>query len=187
MGEREQVVLLDESGRATGAALKADVHSDQTPLHLAFSCYLVNDQGQLLLTRRALTKQTWPGVWTNSFCGHPMPGERFADALERRARDELGAHIAEVESRLPDFRYRAVDASGVVEYEVCPVFTARLVGDLSPEPTEVAEWVWVAPERVLEAIAVTPFVFSPWLSAQLPLLHEAGVLRTRSTVGRRIV
>ncbi|GAA4284381.1 isopentenyl-diphosphate Delta-isomerase [Brevibacterium daeguense] len=159
----ELVVLLDESGSPIGTHPKATVHGSDTPLHLAFSCFLYNDAGETLLTRRALTKLTWPGVWTNAFCGHPGPDEPFAEAIARRAEDELGCQVADIAETLPDFRYRAVDASGVVENEICPVFTARLVGDVRPRADEVAEFGWITPENLTSALQAAPFVFSPWL------------------------
>jgi isopentenyl-diphosphate Delta-isomerase len=164
---QDLVVLLDDEGRATGTAPRADVHTDDTPLHLAFSCYVRDGRGRLLVTRRALAKRTWPGVWTNSFCGHPRPGEDMVDALHRYAAHELGTTVRDVECVLPDFRYRAVDASGVVEHELCPVFVATLDGDLDPNPDEVAEHQWAAVGDVLDLVTTAPWAVSPWLVAQV--------------------
>ena len=177
-GVDELVVLVDESGAPIGNADKRTVHTADTPLHLAFSCYLLGDDGRLLLTRRALSKPTWPGVWTNSFCGHPAPDEKMSDAVRRRAAQELGAGIRSLRLVLPGFRYRATDAGGIVENEVCPVFIGVIDGDLAPNPAEVAEWEWVTPEDVLEAVQRTPFAFSPWLIeqlAQMDLVAEAAL------------
>lgn len=167
IGTLERVVLLDEYGAPVGTAPKATVHSAETPLHLAFSCHVFNESGRVLVTRRALGKATWPGVWTNSFCGHPAPGEGFEEAIVRRAAHELGLVVREVRSALPDFRYRAVDASGIVENEICPVFTALTEGDPAPSADEVAEWAWVDPDDLRAAVTATPFAYSPWLGWQL--------------------
>ena len=164
---KELVVLLDDAGTRIGTAAKASIHTGDTPLHLAFSCYLFNDAGQLLMTRRALSKKTWPGVWTNSFCGHPGDDESFEDAMIRRAEQELGTTITSIEALLPNFRYRAVDASGIVENEICPVFTARITGDLAPHADEVSEYAWVDPAALRASAAGTPFAFSPWLLEQI--------------------
>ena len=173
---QEQVVLLDEAGRSIGTALKAEVHHDATPLHLAFSCYVFDDDGRVLLTRRALDKRAFPGVWTNSFCGHPGPEEAMADAVMRRAHQELGIDIADLRCVLPDFRYQAVDASGVMENEVCPVFCGRAVGALHADPAEIVEWAWV-PWHQLGAAAQLSWAISPWAAEQVPLLDAAGVGR----------
>lgn len=176
MSVGELVVLVDHDGNPVGTAPKGTVHSAGTPLHLAFSCYLRRDDGQLLMTRRALSKQAWPGVWTNSFCGHPAPGETFVDALHRRARQELNVGAIGVEVVLNDFRYRAVDSGGIMENEICPVFTAQIVGDPKPVKDEIVEWSWVEPESLVQSLAHTPFVYSPWLQEQLPLLLSANAL-----------
>ena len=163
----EQVVLVDDAGSPTGVADKATVHGEQTPLHLAFSCHVFDRDGRVLVTRRALGKLTWPGVWTNAFCGHPAPGEHLEDAVRRRGARELGLTLGGLEVVLPDFRYRAVDASGVVENEICPVY--RAVVDAYPVPAadEVAEWVWTPFAALRDAVASAPYAFSPWLALQL--------------------
>ncbi|HBX80673.1 MAG TPA: isopentenyl-diphosphate Delta-isomerase [Propionibacteriaceae bacterium] len=170
-GTSDDVVLTDDAGAPIGRADRTAVHTDATPLHLAFSTYLFNARGEVLLTRRALGKKTWPGVWTNSCCGHPRPGEALEDAARRRIREELGLHVGPLVPLLPDFRYRATDASGIVENEVCPVF-AGYVGDDVPQadPAEVAEWTWVPWENLTAAVAATPHVYSPWSALQIPLI-----------------
>ncbi|AMO60861.1 isopentenyl-diphosphate delta-isomerase [Mycolicibacterium phlei] len=169
----ETVILLDEDGRPIGSADKTAVHHAATPLHLAFSCYLFNADGRVLLTRRALGKRTWPGVWSNSFCGHPAPGERVDDAVQRRARQELGVGIGTPRCVLPDFRYRAVAADGTVENEVCPVFVARCDSEIQADPNEVMEWMWVSWEQLRSAVDL-PWAISPWAIEQIPLLDAAG-------------
>lgn len=176
MNATEMVVLLDDAGMPIGEAPKADVHTLDTPLHLAFSCYLLNDAGEVLLTRRSPEKKTWPGVWTNSFCGHPGPGEVFEDAVLRRARFELGVDATMIELVLPHFRYRAVDPMGIVENEICPVYIARITGALKPNPAEVADLAWISPALLADALQHTPSAFSPWLGLQFPKLLEANAL-----------
>ena len=172
--EAEVVVLLAEDGTPLGTREKATVHTSDTPLHLAFSTHVFDDAGRILVTRRALTKKAWPGVWTNSFCGHPAPGESFEDAVKRRAGHELGFTITDITPALPDFRYRAVDASGIVENEICPVYTAVADSAVKPLPEEVMDFRWVDAVELVRAVTATPWAFSPWLTLQLPLLYPQG-------------
>ncbi len=172
--ETDLVVLLDEEGHPVGTAPRAEVHTDRTPLHLAFSCYLRDDAGRVLLTRRALAKRTWPGVWTNSFCGHPRPGEEMTDAVHRYADRELGTTLRDLRCLLSAFRYRAVDAGGVVENELCPVFVATVDGDLRPDPDEVAEHHWVPVDDLRTMASLAPWSLSPWLVEQVGELVEQG-------------
>lgn len=166
----EQVVLLDEDGRPIGVAPKATVHHAATPLHLAFSCYVFDDRGAVLLTRRATHKPTWPGVWTNSFCGHPAPGEDIAHAVTRRATQELGLDIAEVRLVLPSFRYRAVMPNGVVENEMCPVFTATTTGKVEPDREEVDSYDWVDWVDFRMSVLDGTREVSPWCVEQVQAL-----------------
>lgn len=167
----EQVVLLDEQLRPCGVLPKAEVHHADTPLHLAFSVYVFDDEGRLLVTRRATDKQTFAGVWTNTCCGHPGPGEELADAARRRLRSELGLEVSGLSVVLPDFRYEAVAADGVRENEFCPVFVARATVDPDPDPAEVAEWRWVDWPAFCGLAEATPWAVSPWSAEQAPLVR----------------
>jgi isopentenyl-diphosphate delta-isomerase len=166
----EMVVLLDNAGNTIGVTEKATVHTTSTALHLAFSCHVFDAEGRVLVTRRAITKLTWPGVWTNSFCGHPAPDESVEDAIARRASLELGISVESLELVLPDFRYRAVDASGIVENEICPVYRAVTRDVVAGNPAEVSEWEWVTPSSLVAAASAAPYAFSPWLVWQLEQL-----------------
>jgi len=166
------VVLVDDLGRDCGTHPRASVHTTHTPLHRAFSTYLVRDDGRVLLTRRSLHKRTWPGVWTNSACGHTAVRESPEQAAERRVPQELGVRPRELRVVLPDFRYRAVDASGIVENEVCPVLVGRVdPNELAPDPAEVAEHRWVTWEELRTLADRAPFLLSPWCVEQV---HELG-------------
>ncbi len=168
------VVLVDENLQPTGTMPRRDVHGPDTPLHLAFSVYVFDSAGRVLLTRRALSKVTWPGVWTNACCGHVRPGETAQEAAGRRLAEELSLSVPELIPALPDFRYRAISAEGVVENEICPVFTAVIDTDPVVDPDEVAEWCWIE-WKVLQDIAVrAPKIISPWAATQIPLLAAVG-------------
>lgn len=179
-GDADLVVLLDDDRRPVGTAPREGVHGTDTPLHLAYSCWLVDSDGYFLLTRRALTKRSWPGVWTNSFCGHPRPGESLVDAVLRGGHTELGVEVTSITSLLPEFAYRATDVSGVVENEVCPVFVARTKGMLRPDPTEVAEYHWIHLDDLRAALDTAPWALSPWLRGQAAQFDPRGWARIRA-------
>jgi isopentenyl-diphosphate delta-isomerase len=177
----ELVVLLDEDGRSVGTADKAGVHHADTPLHLAFSCYLFDGAGNVLVTRRALHKRTFPGVWTNSCCGHPAPGEPLADAVRRRVEQELGTSVGDLRLVLPRFRYRA-EQDGVVENEMCPVFVGTVAGvvsgavpggaapAVSPDPDEVEDARWEPWSSFRESVLDGTRTVSVWCREQVAQL-----------------
>ena len=170
--ETEKIVLLSADGRAVGTAPKVASHHRSTPLHLAFSCYLVDGDGRVLITQRAHAKPTWPSVWTNSCCGHPAPRESLRRAVSRRTRTELGVGVEDLTLVLPRFRYRAVMPNGVVEHEQCPVVRARPVGGVRPHPGEVAASGWRAWADCID-LARQPTA-SPWFRDQVAQLAELG-------------
>ena len=170
--DEDLVVLLDDRRERFDTMAKAAVHGENTPLHLAFSVYAFDPAGRLLVTRRALSKLTWPGVWTNSCCGHVRPEETPAQAATRRVGEELGLTLDGLREVLPDFAYRATSPEGVVENEVCPVFVARVDGDPGADPDEVADWAWTSWADYRAVVLRTPWLVSPWSALQVPLLPE---------------
>ena len=168
----EEVVLLDDAGRAIGSAPKAAIHHTGTPLHLAFSCYVFDPTGRLLVTRRAWDKQTFPGVVTNSVCGHPAPGEELLGAVRRRARHELGIELDDVRLVLPAFRYEATMPDGVRENELCPVFVAVTDCEPTRNPDEVAEVEWEPWARFREQVTSGAREVSLWCALQVAELRK---------------
>jgi isopentenyl-diphosphate delta-isomerase len=170
----EHVVLVDRDGHALGTAPKTAVHGRETPLHLAFSSYVFDDEGRVLLTRRADHKITWPGIWTNSCCGHPLPGEAVDRAVARRLSYELGLAVDRADLMLPAFSYRAVMANGIVEHELCPVYRVTVDAPVVPNPEEVGETRWMEWKEFAEGVQSGLLAISPWCREQVPLLAELG-------------
>jgi isopentenyl-diphosphate delta-isomerase len=162
----EYVVIVDEQGRAVGTAPKADVHGDNTPLHLAFSCYGFNSLGQLLVTRRSPAKRTFPGLWSNTCCGHQAPGEAIRASVSRRMRQELGLHPRHLKLVLPSFRYTA-GMNGIFENEICPVFLCRIASTVAPDPTEVCDTRWQPWADYVESALAPGSRLSPWTILQV--------------------
>ncbi len=174
--QSELIVFVDEDGQPTGeTGPKLESHTDKTRLHLAFSCYIFRKRdNKFLVTQRALSKKVWPGVWTNSCCGHPLPGEPVHAAVIRRLAFELGLQVERVDLLLPDFSYRAVMENGTVEHEICPVYRAVVSVDARPNPDEVAEVKWLPWDSFAEGVLSGAMPISPWAREQIPLLVALG-------------
>lgn len=129
----------------------------------------------MLTQQRALSKKTWPGIWSNACCGHPASGESHLDAANRRLEQELGLSDIQLINALPNFQYRA-ELDGIVENEICPVFIGHCASELTPNPAEVAatEWVpWQAFADSCNGLTQTRFdSFSPWSHLEGKLLLE---------------
>lgn len=171
----EDVVLVDQLGAALGVGRKSAVHHRHTPRHLAFSCYVFDEAARLLVTTRALDKPSFPGLTTNTVCGHPMPGEDLADAVRRRARAELGLDLGRLLLVLPEFAYEA-SMGDVRENEVCPVFSAYVDAraPIEPNPSEVHEAHWEPWEAFRDAVRTGVRDVSPWCALQVALLDALG-------------
>jgi isopentenyl-diphosphate delta-isomerase len=172
----ELIVLLDTNGNEIGTAPKLASHHAHTPLHRAFSCYVFNDEGKFLVTQRALSKKVWPGVWTNSVCGHPAPGETHEAAIRRRAQHELGMQVSDIQVVLPDYRYITPPFKGIIENEICPVFVARLAGGPKPNPEEIETLEWLDWSAYVAHITAQPDKYSYWAKDQLTQLQASELI-----------
>ena len=172
---QESIVYVYPDGRPTGeTAPKLEAHTANTQLHSAFSCYIFNNDGKVLVTQRAHHKKVWPSVWTNSVCGHPAPGEPREDAVVRRAQYELGAQVANLQIILPNYTYKTPPYNGIIEHEFCPVYGARLNGDISPNSEEVDACRWMSwDDFVLAAESDGRDVWSWWCKDQIKQLKQS--------------
>ncbi len=182
----DHVVLIDAWGQPTSTAAKSALHGPDTPLHLAFSCYLIDAAGNVLITQRALDKRTWPGVWTNSCCGHPTLGESLRATVTRRVREELGLDLTDVSLVVPDFVYRAEMSDGTVEHELCPVLVASCEDAVRPDPTEVADAYWIPWPELVDRALTEPTTLSPWCATQVRRLVELQWTPQRWLLGDRL-
>ena len=167
--DRLVVVLVDEDDTEVGTMEKVAAHTTPGHLHRAVSVCLFDGEGRTLLQRRAGGKYHFGGLWSNSCCTHPQPGEAPAEAAVRRVRQELGVDVAGLEHR-GIVLYRAEDpASGLVEHELDHVFAGTLAGEPDPDPAEVSEvrWLAVDPETDLSGPG-----FTPWLPEVLAVARS---------------
>ncbi|MFY4720807.1 isopentenyl-diphosphate Delta-isomerase [Streptomyces sp. LaBMicrA B280] len=166
--------LVDEKGVTIGTAEKLAAHQAPGRLHRAFSVFLFDEQGRLLLQQRALGKYHSPGVWSNTCCGHPYPGEAPFAAAARRTYEELGVSPSLL-AEAGTVRYNHPDpASGLVEQEFNHLFVGLVQTPLAPDPEEVAEAAFVTAQELAERHARD--TFSAWfmtvLDAARPAVRE---------------
>lgn len=181
MHPSELIVFVDETGTPTGeTGPKLESHTENTRLHLAFSCYIFRkSDSKFLVTQRALSKKVWPGVWTNSVCGHPMPKEAMPDAIQRRAQYELGlAKLENIQVVLPQYTYKTPPFNGIIENEFCPVFIAWTDQEPRPNPDEVAAWHWITWHEYTLMQELEAHKLSYWAIDQFKQLHTLEPFRS---------
>ncbi len=158
------LILVDEADREIGTLPKTAGHLGAGTLHRAFSVFLFDTHGSVLIQQRAAGKMLWPGYWSNSCCSHPRPGEAVEVAARRRVREEL-----RVECRLGflyKFRYQARFGDVGSEHELCHVYAGYPRGEPTADPAEIADQRWIAPQDLARDIAAEPGRFSPWMKLE---------------------
>lgn len=169
MSEAERVILVDEHDRERGSATKAEAHRSGV-LHRAFSVLVFNRRDEILLQQRALRKYHSGGLWSNTCCGHPRPGEDTGAAARRRLNEEMGFEC-ELRRRFA-FHYRVELARGLSEHEYDHVFVGTYDGDPRPDPDEVEAWRWVPMNAVHREVAEAAERYTHWFRLILARLAE---------------
>ena len=161
----EQVILVDLDDCEIGVMEKMEAHK-QAVLHRAFSVFLFNPQGKMLLQQRALTKYHSAGLWTNTCCSHPRPGETLENAVARRLMEEMG--ITTKVSKAFDFIYQAELPDNLNEYEFDHVFIGNYDDEVRPNHLEVANFVYQSIEEVAANLQSHPEKYTVWFKIAFP-------------------
>jgi isopentenyl-diphosphate delta-isomerase len=166
---REHIILVDRNDREIGIAEKLKAHREGK-LHRAFSVFLFNSKNEMLLQQRAAGKYHSAGLWSNTCCSHPRPGEPVEAAAKRRRHEEMG--ITSPLEKAFDFIYRAEFACGLIEHELDHVFIGRYDGVVRPAAGEVMAYRWEHVERAGNELQSTPKKFTVWFGMALERLIQ---------------
>jgi len=158
--DQEPLILVDADDREIGFLDKSACHDGSGVLHRAFSLFIFNPRGELLLQRRASGKRLWPSFWSNSCCSHPRRGEIMSDAVQRRMEQELGL-------RTPvrfvyKFEYQAQFLDLGTEHELCWVYVGQTADQPVINTTEIGEWRWISPAALDAELEASSADFTPW-------------------------
>ncbi|CAG0911589.1 unnamed protein product, partial [Cyprideis torosa] len=155
--EEEKVILVNENDEQLGTMPKMEAH-EKAVLHRAFSIFIINRKGEIMLQQRAAHKYHSPLLWTNTCCSHQRVGETNIAAGKRRLMEEMGFSTELKE--LFSFIYKAPFANGLTEHELDHVMIGRFNGDPKVNPNEVANWKWMAPDKIREDILANPHSYT---------------------------
>jgi isopentenyl-diphosphate Delta-isomerase len=162
-----EVVLVNERDESIGTMEKMAAHK-QGKLHRAFSVFIFNSKGEMLLQRRAVNKYHSGGLWTNACCSHPLPGEDILKAASRRLKEEMG-FTTRLE-KIFDFTYKAAFLNGLTEHEYDHVFAGFYDDDISPDSEEVSEYAFRSFEEIRTALSLHPDHFTAWFHLAFPMV-----------------
>ena len=161
----ELVVLVNEQDVEIGLMEKMEAHQ-KALLHRAFSVFIFNSKGELLLQQRAFSKYHSGGLWTNTCCSHPRPNETVLDAANRRLMEEMG-FITPLE-KVIDFIYKAEFSNGLTEHEFDHVFIGHYEGTIVPAPHEVHAHEYRTMESIQSSLDAKEGLFTAWFEIIFP-------------------
>lgn len=162
------VILVDEQDRQTGTMEKMEVHQ-KAMLHRAFSVFIFNSKGEMLLQKRAAKKYHSGGLWTNTCCSHPGPGQDTMEAANKRLQEEMG--FTTDLNKAFSFIYKAPFANGLTEHEYDHVFIGNFNGLINPDPNEVEDYCYQSLDDLKQSVKASPHHFTEWFKIALPKLE----------------
>lgn len=162
------VILVDEQDQPIGTMGKMEVHQ-KALLHRAFSVFIFNDKGEMLLQKRATAKYHSAGLWTNACCSHPKPGTDILQSAGKRLQEEMG-FTTKLE-KVFDFIYKAPFDNGLTENEFDHVLIGNYVGDIKPDPNEVADYCFKSMEEIKNSLQSHPAKYTVWFKIAFPRLE----------------
>jgi isopentenyl-diphosphate Delta-isomerase len=167
--QMEEVILVNEQDEQTGTIEKMEAHR-KALLHRAFSIFIFNAKGEMLLQQRAMGKYHSPGLWTNACCSHPRPGEEVEDAAHRRLKEEMGIETSL--KKIFDFIYRTDFDNGLTEFEFDHVYTGTYNGQLNADKQEVHDYCFRSMQDIEQDLLQRPEKYSSWFKIAFPLLKK---------------
>ncbi len=162
--DNESLILVDSQDECIGYLDKAACHDNQGLLHRAFSLFLFNEKGEVLLQQRVANKRLWPLFWSNSCCSHPRQNESMQQAVSRRVWEELGVQSEMV--YLYKFEYQATFQDQGSEHELCYVYIGRTETKPNINSHEINAWKWVSLQKLDQLLDGDPDSFTPWLKLE---------------------
>jgi isopentenyl-diphosphate delta-isomerase len=162
---KEEIILVDSKDNEIGYEEKEKCHYGKTKLHRAFSIFLFNDKGEMLIIKRSKQKKTWPLHWSNAVCSHPRKGEETKAAAERRLQEELGISVPL--TYLFKFEYKAQYDKEWGEHEMDWVFVGKHNSTIRPNKDEVDEWKFIDVKKLRDDIRKNPQKYTPWFKTAL--------------------
>jgi isopentenyl-diphosphate Delta-isomerase len=165
----EEVILVNEQDEQVGSMEKMEAHH-KGALHRAFSVFIFNNKGEMLLQQRAISKYHSGGLWTNACCSHPRPGESTNEAADRRLQEELGFSTSI--KKIFDFKYNASFNNGLIEHEFDHVYVGNFQGQVKPNPSEVQDYCYMTMKDILASTQSHPHKYTAWFCIAFPQVYK---------------